>query len=167
MKTKIFWGNQHVESFVCDGKSYTKGQLRMLKIRRMIKRILTTSAVTVGVAWVAVGALHFGMAFAPKVYAEKEVVKEVRVKAPIMDKIAKCESGNTHLDPKTGQVLMRGNTNKTVDIGRYQLNSVWHKKATELGLDLTKDADNEKFAYWLFENRGTEDWYSSKSCWAK
>jgi hypothetical protein len=62
---------------------------------------------------------------------------------------------------------MRANTNKTVDIGRYQINSVWNKKASELGLDLTIEADNEKMAYWIYENRGTGDWYSSEKCWKK
>jgi hypothetical protein len=62
---------------------------------------------------------------------------------------------------------MRSNTNKSVDIGKYQINSVWFKKATELGLDITKEEDNEAMAYWIYENRGTGDWYSSQSCWSK
>ena len=166
-KCKVFFGNQFVKTIEVDGKRYTGGQAFKIKATRMIKRILTTGALTVGVAWIAVSFLHIGLANAKTVQVEKEVIKEVRIKAPVMDRIAKCESGNTHLDPKTGQVLMRANTNKSVDLGRYQINSVWHKKATELGLDLTKDLDNEKFAYWLYENRGTEDWYSSKTCWSK
>ncbi len=101
------------------------------------------------------------------VYAEREVVKEVKGHAPIMDKIAICESGGKHIDPATGQVLMRSNVNKSVDVGKYQINSVWYKKATELKLDVTKEADNEKMAYWLYENRGTGDWYASKDCWQK
>lgn len=101
------------------------------------------------------------------VYAEKEVVVEVKGHAPIMDKIAQCESGNSHIDKKTGQVLMRANANKTVDTGKYQINSVWYKKASELGLDITKEKDNETMAYWIYENRGTGDWVYSQDCWKK
>jgi hypothetical protein len=98
---------------------------------------------------------------------DREIIKEIEVvKAPILDRIAKCESGNTHFD-KNGQVLMRSNVNKSVDVGRFQINSVWFKKATELGLDITKEEDNRKMAEWIYANRGTEDWYASKACWNK
>lgn len=84
--------------------------------------------------------------------------------APIMQRIANCESKNQHFD-KNGQVLMRSNTNRSVDVGRYQINTVWFAKATEMGLDITLEKDNEKMAMWIYENRGTGDWYSSQSCW--
>jgi hypothetical protein len=100
----------------------------------------------------------------------KEVVKEVIVNQdisyPVLDRIAQCESGNKHLD-KNGQVIMRGNTNKTVDVGVFQINSVWFAKATELGLNLTVEKDNREFAKYLYTTRGTEDWVYSKKCWAK
>lgn len=100
----------------------------------------------------------------------KEVVKEVVVnqdiKYPVLDRIAHCESGNKHFD-KNGQVMLRGNTNKTVDVGVFQINSVWFSKATELGLDLTKEADNREFAKYLYTTRGTVDWIYSQKCWNK
>lgn len=102
-----------------------------------------------------------------KVYADREVVKEIKGKVPVMERIAFCESGGQHIEKKTGQVIMRSNTNKTVDVGKYQINSVWFKKAGELGLDITKEKDNEAMAYWLYENRGTGDWIYSKECWSK
>lgn len=97
----------------------------------------------------------------------RDVVKEVQVKVtevpPIMKRIAKCESGDTHF--KNGQVVLNGNTNRTSDIGRYQINTLWSKKATEMGLDLTKEKDNETFAMYLYHTQGTEPWYSSAQCW--
>ena len=104
------------------------------------------------------------------VQVPKEVIKEVKIEAPVMDRIAGCESqGNrnskgTHYD-KNGQVLMRSNTNRTVDLGKYQINTVWFAKATELGLDLTKEDDNKKMAEWKYANRGTDDWSASAKCW--
>jgi hypothetical protein len=79
---------------------------------------------------------------------------------PVLVRIAKCESDNNHIDPKTGQVLMRANADKTVDVGRYQINSVWFKKATELGLDVTKDKDNETMAVIGVENWGAKGNFS-------
>lgn len=91
---------------------------------------------------------------------------EKRAVPPILKRIAECESGNTHYD-KNGQVLMIGNTNKTVDVGRYQINDHYQgNSATAVGLDITKEEDNEKYAIWLFENYGTEPWIHSKKCWA-
>lgn len=101
------------------------------------------------------------------VFAKQEVIKEVKGKASVMDRIAKCESGNSHVDPKTGQVYLVANSNKTVDVGKYMINTVWHKKAKELGFDITKEADNEKMGYWIYENVGTSPWSASSHCWQR
>lgn len=89
---------------------------------------------------------------------------------PVLDRIADCESGNgTKGSSKhmlNGQVLLKANTNGTIDIGRYQVNlTYWGKKATELGYDLTKEADNKAVAEWIYKNKGTTDWSSSQKCW--
>lgn len=112
------------------------------------------------------------------VYADREVIKEVKADSPIMERIADCESGvrnkngtavkgsASHRDPKTGQVYTKANENKTVDIGRYMINETyWGKKANEMKLDLTKEEDNKTMAYWIYYNRGTVDWSSSSNCW--
>jgi len=164
-KTKLFFGNQYIDSFNCDGKRYTKWQLFKMKVKNFFKKLLF---------WTVIGLILVGvysyLRWAYPTEVIKEVVKEVIVnqdiKYPVLDRIAQCESGNKHLD-KNGQVLLRGNTNKTVDVGVFQINSVWFAKATELGLDLTKEADNREFAKFLYSTRGTEDWVYSKKCWAK
>lgn len=127
------------------------------------------------IIWILVlGGVYFlGARISSKVVYEQveiEVTKEVELEAPVLDRIAGCESqGNrnskgTHYDTN-GQVLMRSNTNRTVDLGKYQINTVWFKKATELGLDLTKEDDNKKMAEWIYANRGTGDWSASSKCW--
>ncbi len=84
-----------------------------------------------------------------------------------MARIAKCESGGKQFD-SNGQVILHANTNGTVDVGKYQLNmSVWGKTAAQMKLNLMEEKDNETFAQWLYLNKGTEAWYSSKSCWNK
>jgi len=100
-------------------------------------------------------------------FADREVIKEVIVESPssVMLRIAKCESGGSHT--RNGQVIYNANNNKTVDVGLYQINSIWNKKATELGLDLSIEKDNKAFAMYLYKNYGTEPWYPSKSCWNK
>lgn len=94
----------------------------------------------------------------------------VPVQSAVLDRIADCESGDgtkgsaTHY--KNGQVLIKTNAN-SADIGKYQINSIWFKKASELGFDLTKEEDNKKMAEWIYLNRGTGDWSASQKCWNK
>lgn len=97
----------------------------------------------------------------------KEVVVESKAKYPVLERIAKCESTNNHFD-KSGQVLVVGNKNGSVDIGKYQINNrVWGKKAKELGYDLMIEKDNEAFAIYLYTTLGTEPWVWSKKCWVR
>ena len=109
---------------------------------------------------------YFRWAYPTEKIVTKEVLVERPVTYPVLDRIAKCESNNSHYD-KNGQVMLRGNRNGSVDVGRFQLNSIWFSKATELGLDLTKEKDNEEFAIYLYKTFGTEPWVFSKSCWNK
>ncbi len=97
---------------------------------------------------------------------EVEVIVEVTKKSAVMERIANCESSSGHYAP-SGQVAMNANSNGTVDIGKYQINTVWNKQATALGFDLTVEKDNEEFAMWIYANKGTQPWYSSKKCWMK
>jgi hypothetical protein len=113
--------------------------------------------------------MYFGANYFPKTtYAEKEVIKEVLVSTttPVLQRIAKCESNNSQT--KNGQVQIHVNTNGSVDIGKYMVNlQVWGATATKMGYDLTNEKDNEAFAKWLYENKGTEDWSASQKCWYK
>ena len=166
-KTKVYYGRDIIGRFTCDGRLMTKFEAIRFQIVRTIKRSIAVSAVFVIAGWVAVGGYTYAKYnVAPVTLWAKETV-EVPIKEvpPVLKRIAKCESGDMHY--KNGQVIFNANSNGTVDRGRYQINSVWDKKATELGLDLSKEKDNESMAMWIYENRGTEDWYSSKSCWNK
>ena len=50
------------------------------------------------------------------------------------------------------------NTNGTVDVSIFQINSI-HK------LDVTDIVANASFAYILYREQGTNPWKSSKKCW--
>jgi len=135
------------------------------KIKTFFKRVILVVII------ILVGALivqYFRWAYPTIVTEEiiKEVVVERPIDYPVLKRIAKCESNDRHFG-ESGQVLMMGNTNKSVDVGRYQINSLWFKKASELGLDLTLEKDNEAFAIYLYKNYGTEPWIWSKKCWNK
>lgn len=162
--TRVFRGNQYVTKFQVDGKRLSL----MKRISNRIKITLWRAAKVCVIAWMVVGGLLVGQHLTPAnvVYADKEVIKEVEVNAPVLERIATCESGGKHLG-KSGQVIIKTNTNGTVDIGKYQINSVWFKKATEMGLDLTKEKDNEAMAKYIYANRGTGDWSASSACWNK
>ncbi len=89
----------------------------------------------------------------------------VEALAPVMERIAHCESSGTHT--KNGQVIFKANTDGSVDIGLYQINSVHNKEASKLGYDLTNEKDNEAFALYLYHNYGTSPWSASAKCWNK
>lgn len=184
----MFFGNQYVGSFKCDGDAQNcikpKGKTRTgryIQSTRIYKwarvqamlAIGMTKKCTIVASYIVVGAYIFtaGVLFAynkiePRtVWAKETIEVPVREVPPVMRRIAKCESGDTHY--RNGQVIFNANSNGSIDRGRYQINSVWDKKATELGYDLANESDNEQFAMWLYENRGTADWYSSASCWNK
>lgn len=96
-----------------------------------------------------------------------EVVKEIETKAPVLERIYKCESGGKHLG-SNGQVILKANTNGSIDIGIAQINNtIWGKKASSLGLNLFIEEDNIKMAQYLYKNYGTEPWVWSKNCWNK
>jgi len=164
-KTKIFFGNQYTESFKCDGNRYTKWQLFKAKVKRFFKLCIFWFVVALVIALIV---QYFRWAYPTERVVEKvkEVIVNQDISYPVLDRIAFCESGNKHYD-KNGQVMLRGNTNKTVDVGVFQINSVWFTKATELGLDLTKEKDNREFAKYLYTTRGTEDWKFSAKCWSR
>jgi len=136
-----------------------------IKLGKLVKKSLFVLGGVSVIGWSIVA----GSRLMPvTVFAEKEIVKEVQGHAPVMDRIAKCESNNSHIDPKSGQVYTKANKNGTVDIGKYMVNEYyWGKKATELGLNLTNEADNEKMAYYIYYQNGTDAWSASAKCWNK
>lgn len=160
-KTKLFYGDTRLKDIYVGA---TKWEVFKYRTARFIRKVIIVSFI----AGIAVGSFKIGtLTTNPHtVYAEKEVIKEVEKEAPILKRIAQCESGGSHY--KNGQVIINGkNKNGSVDLGKYQINSTWNATATKMGLDLTNEQDNEAFAKWLYANKGTEPWYSSKPCWNK
>lgn len=142
----------------------TRWQVFKFKVSRFIRKCVLFTG---GMATIYLSFWAGGIFFPSVTYAVSEKIVEVPIQAPVLDRIAKCESKGSHLG-LNGQVVMNGNTNGSVDIGLFQINEkVWGKKATEMGLDLTKEADNKKFAQYLYENFGTEPWNSSRHCWQR
>ncbi len=137
---------------------------RFAKTKVFFRKLITYSFIA-GLIW---GAFQLGSNFyGETVYAEKEVKVEVPVKAPVLERIAKCESGNKQFK-SDGSLVINNNSNGSKDVGVFQINvNVWGLKAMELEYNLTKEKDNRAFAQYLYENFGTEPWVHSKSCWNK
>ena len=74
-----------------------------------------------------------------------------------MIKIGRCESG-------LRENAMGVNTNKTVDRGVFQLNSIHKNISNQDAFDFEK---NIKYAWNMFKAQGTTPWNSSKHCWNK
>jgi len=165
--TKIYYGRDLIGRFKCDGRRYTKSQYKVMLASRMTKICLSIATVIVLGGWLFTAGviLAKGTIEPSKIYAKEIIQIEVDRVAPILERIAKCESTAGHM--KNGKVVYNKNTNGSYDIGKYQINTLWLQKAAELGLDLNKEADNEAMAKWIYANRGTQDWYSSAHCWQK
>lgn len=166
---KVIWNGKPMREIYPHA---TQWQMFKYKVRILLLRLVVIS-ILVGSIYMAFIAGQSSQGVV--IYTQPEIIT-MELKAPIMDRIADCETGDRLPNGKavkgtarhygkSGQVMMTGNNNKSVDVGKYAINTVWFKKATELGLDITKEQDNKKMAEWIYANRGTEDWYPSKSCW--
>lgn len=130
-------------------------------------------------SWIARG-------IADPIQAYEQVVKTVTVTtpaatstAPVMDRIAMCESHNSQYctaelvklkmchSYEVGQVLHRTNSDGTIDTGVDQINSIWGATAAKLGYNLDVEKDNRAFGDWIYKNKGTGDWAASQSCWKR
>ncbi len=85
--------------------------------------------------------------------------------APIMIKVAACESGLRQY-ARDGSVL-RG-IQHPPDSGVFQINKSAHRAmAQKLGLDLDTTQGNVAYARHLYDTEGTAPWKSSRPCWSK
>ena len=83
--------------------------------------------------------------------------------APIMQKIAYCESRNRQFD-KDGSVI-RGVVNSK-DVGIFQINERYHlSDSQKMGINIHTVEGNLEYAKYLYEKQGTRPWNSSKPCW--
>lgn len=142
----------------------------------LVKTIKTTVGLTFGTAVMA-GFFWAGQTNTTKIVMA-DPIEQPKVIAPVLVRIARAESHNSHYctpelvkakmcaKSEVGQVLVRSNNNKTIDVGRYQINVYyWGAKASQMKLNLFNEQDNETFAIWLYENQGTEPWSASKKNW--
>lgn len=164
-KTHIFFGNQHVESFNCNGRVLSKTRMFFLKLGESVKRIMLALGFVSVVAWaVYIG----GKINTNTVYADKEVIKEVGIKfedIPMLVKICKAESGGKQF--KANGDVVRGMVNPS-DIGYCQINEyINNDEARRLGYDIYTEKGNKEYAVHLFLTRGTEPWNSSRHLWCK
>ena len=158
---KVFMGNKRLKDIYPHA---TRWEVVKYRVGRFFRKVFIVS----GTLAVLIGAFYLGGFLNPTTNIKAvEVIKEVKRQdiPAVMQRITACEAPKGHYE--NGQVLLRANKNGSVDVGKYQINSIWFKKASELQLDLSDEKDNETFALWLYENRGTEDWVWSKPCWQK
>ena len=133
------------------------------KLKVLVRRVLIVTGGAIAILTVGFSSYALGAINMQGISLIKGNTMQI---PPVLERIARCESSNQNVD-KTGQVLMRANKNGSVDVGKYQINSIWFKQASDLHYDLTKPADNLAFAMWLYQNKGTGAWVDSANCWNK
>lgn len=175
-KLKVFWNGEHLRDIYPHA---TRWEVFKYKVVRLAVRIFKLTVVGVTLAGFFVGFFYAGSIFRPRtIYADKEV--PVDSTSAVMDRIAKCESHTSQYctdaliksgmcrSSEKGQVLVRANTNRTVDVGKYQINiTYWGAEATRQNLNIFEEKDNEKMAYYIYKNFGTSDWSASQNCWKR
>ncbi len=176
MKTiKLYWNGKRLKDIY---PYATRWQVLKFRIYRFFRKVLI-GALGLSMAY---GLFVLGTHFSPSVVysvtgPELAVVEK---KAPIMERIAQCESRSSQTctddliahgmcsKSEKGQILVRANNNKTIDVGKYQVNEFyWGSKATELGYNIFSEQGNTDMANWIYANKGTGDWSASSKCWSK
>ncbi len=98
-----------------------------------------------------------------KVKTTEEIIAEHFADAPILIKIASCESHGQQFNAD-GSVL-RGWMNP-LDVGLMQINEKYHLSTAEkLGLDIYTLEGNADYAKYLYATQGVKPWIHSSHCW--
>ena len=155
MKLRVMWNGRSLRDIYLHGTHFQVSKWRAL---RFAQKLLIVSLLVSGLYT----SYSFGFYMGPPTIKQ---VSDQEAVYPVLERIAKCESGGSQYD-KNGQVLLHWNKNGTIDIGKYAVNETyWGAQATKLGFDLTVEADNRKMAVWIYYNKGTGDWSASHACW--
>jgi hypothetical protein len=126
-----------------------------------------------GFALLTTNATLQGVAFAREVYAdymnpetsyEKTIVLIEKDPVKVLEEVAKCESGARQYK-QDGTIVFGINTNRTIDVGYYQINTSNEATARAKGWDIYTYEGNRAMALYLYEKNGLKDWNSSKHCW--
>lgn len=95
----------------------------------------------------------------------KPALKEYFKDAPIMERVAFCES--THTQFISEGVVHRGVANNK-DVGIFQINEKYHlKDSKKMGIDIYSIEGNMEYARHLYETQGLQPWSASRPCWGK
>lgn len=159
---KIFWNGKLLRQVYPHASRWQMFKFYFKRTMRQAK-IVTAGLVVMAIAF---GILR--EVYPNTVYAVQEKIVQVPADAPVLDRIANCESKGKQLNAK-GEVIVNVNTNGTVDVGKYQINmSAGHvKEMAKLGFNPLTEEGNEAYAKYLYQNVGTGPWSSSSKCWGK
>jgi hypothetical protein len=95
----------------------------------------------------------------------KKRIREVFNDAPVMWEVARCESRNSQ-HGSDGKPL-QGIVNNS-DTGVFQINKFYHlERSKKLGYDIDIFEGNLQYARLLYNEKGTQPWNASVSCWNK
>lgn len=98
-----------------------------------------------------------------KVNRTEEIMDEHFAGAPILKRIAACESETRQFN--TDGTVLRGWMNP-LDVGLMQINEKYHlSTATKLGYDIHTLEGNADYAKYLYDTQGVKPWVHSSHCW--
>ncbi len=86
--------------------------------------------------------------------------------APVMVRIAKCESEFLHYDPKRPGRLNKNPDPRSSASGVFQILLKTHGRAARrIGANLQTVEGQLRYAKHLYRQNGTRDWKASRPCW--
>jgi len=175
-KIKVIWNGKKLRDIYVGA---SKWQVLKYKVRRFFFVIIRAAIVGIAAAIVIGSLVGMGSYLFPRtIHAIEE--KEVLGVTPVLERIAQCESKSSHYctddlvkagmcaRSEKGQVLVKANNNKTIDVGKYQVNVYyWGAEAAKQRLNIFDEKDNEIMAKYIYGNYGTGEWSASQKCWKK
>lgn len=146
---------------------------------KKLKKVVRIAGMVCVLGWSIFGAYNWGQfdnartLIAYAATATTTVMMPIEMEAPVLQRIADCESGNGGKAGTGKQFLANGtvvtnlNKNGSIDVGKYQINlNLEHiQEMSKLHLNPLTEEGNYAYAKYIYENHGTSDWSSSQKCW--
>lgn len=172
--TKIFYGNQYVSKFNCDGKRYTKWQIFKIKTKNFFKKVLKL-LILAGIIYAIIYVFFPCYKEVDKIIKVDNLATKVEtLKGEVLDTLRTCESSGA----SEADGLLVYDSNKQVSIGLYQFQKktviyyyktlygkeINGKEAIEIALDydLSRKLAND-IIFTEKNGKGIDNWLNCKN----
>lgn len=174
-KTKMFYGNQFIGAFKCDGRKYSRIGYQIMLAKRMAQKSLIAASVLVIGGWLVTAGIFIARTtIEPNtVYAKDNTMyilnsKIDSLKDDVVAQLMSCESGG-HKE-EDGIIIFDSNNKASIGQAQFQVNTVIHyskllygktvtrKEAVLIAIDKDRAAQLTKDIMFKTKNMAGKDW---------